>query len=35
MIEAMTGKAPLLLQIEDERPDFILADLGCIAAYPL
>jgi hypothetical protein len=35
MVGTVTGEALLLLQIEDERPDFMVADLGCICASPL
>ena len=35
MIETMTGKTRLLLQVENERPDFISANLGDTGAYPM
>ena len=31
----MIGEAPLLPQMENECPDFMLADLGYICAYSL
>jgi hypothetical protein len=35
MVEAMAVETSLLLQMKGESPDFILSDLGYIAAYPL
>jgi len=35
MVKAMIGEALFLLQVENERPDFMLADLSYIRTYSL
>jgi len=35
MVETVVGEAPLLLQVENKRPDFMMADLGYIRAHSL
>ena len=35
MVKTMAGETPLLLQVKDEGPDFVMADLSYIRAYAL
>ena len=35
MVKAVIGETPFLLQVEDESPHLVVADLGSVGAYSL